>query len=54
MTEKELLSVVFGFKKFRTYLIGSHVIVSTLYATLKHLIEKKDGNPRLIRWIMLP
>ena len=53
ITEKEFLAVVFGFKKFRPYFIGSHVIVFTDHATLKHLVEKKDAKPRLIRWIML-
>ena len=53
MTEKEFLAVVFGFKKFRPYVIGSHVIVLTNHAALKHLMEKKDAKLRLIRWIML-
>ena len=51
--EKEFLVMVFGFEKFRPYLIGSHVIVFTVQATLKHVAEKKDVKPRLISWIML-
>ena len=53
VTEKEFLEVVFGFKKFKPYLIGFHVIVLTDHAALKHLMEKKDAKARLIRWIML-
>jgi len=51
--EKEFLAVVFGFEKFRPYLIASHVIVHTDHAALKHLFSKKDAKPRLIRWILL-
>ncbi|XP_070022776.1 uncharacterized protein [Nicotiana sylvestris] len=53
VTEKEMLAVVFAFDKFRSYLIGSKVIVYTDHATLKHLIEKKESKPRLIRWVLL-
>jgi len=47
------LVVVFGFKKFQPYLIGSHVIVHTDYEAIKHLFSKKDVKPRLLRWILL-
>jgi len=53
VTEKEFLAVVFGFEKFRPYLIGSHVIIHTDHATLKHLFSMKDAKPKLIRWILL-
>jgi len=53
VSEKELLAVVFGFEKFRPHLIGSHVIVHTDHATLKHLFSKKDAKPRLLRWSLL-
>ena len=52
-TEKELLAVVFSLEKFRSYLIGSRVIVYTDHAALRHLLNKKDSKPRLIRWILL-
>ena len=45
VAEKEFLAVVFGFKKFRPYVIGSHVIVLTDHSALKHLMEKKDAKP---------
>ena len=52
VTEKEFLAMIFGFEKFRPYLIGSHVIVYTDHSTLKHLFSKKDAKPRLVRWIL--
>ena len=52
-TEKELLAVVFVLDKFRSYLIGSKVIIYTDHAALKYLLSKKDAKPRLIRWILL-
>ncbi|CAN6554939.1 unnamed protein product [Malus baccata var. baccata] len=52
-TEKELLAVVFALDKFRSYLIGTKVIVFTDHAALKYLLTKKEANPRLIRWILL-
>ena len=53
VTEKELLVVVFAFDKFRSYLVGTKVIVFTKYSAIKYLVEKKDAKPRLIRWVML-
>ena len=52
-TEKELLAVIFSLEKFRSYLIGSKVIVFTDHATLKYLLTKGDTKPRLLRWILL-
>ncbi|KAM2501777.1 hypothetical protein ACFX1W_032420 [Malus domestica] len=52
-TEKELLAVVFALDKFRSYLIGTKVIVFTDYAALKYLLTKKEAKPRLIRWMLL-
>ncbi|KAL1224020.1 putative mitochondrial protein [Cardamine amara subsp. amara] len=52
-TEKELLAIVFVFEKFRSYLVGSKVIVHTDHAALKYLLTKKDAKPRLLRWILL-
>ncbi|CAN6552302.1 unnamed protein product [Malus baccata var. baccata] len=52
-TEKELLAVVFALDKFRSYLIGTKVIVVTDHAALKYLLTKKEAKPRLIRWILL-
>jgi hypothetical protein len=37
-TEKELLAVVFALDKFRSYLLGSKVIIYSDHATLRHLL----------------
>ncbi|CAN6700796.1 unnamed protein product [Malus baccata var. baccata] len=52
-TEKELLAIVFALDKFRSYLIGTKVIVFSDHAALKYLLTKKEAKPRLIRWILL-
>ncbi|KAK8538818.1 hypothetical protein V6N12_034526 [Hibiscus sabdariffa] len=52
-TEKEMLAVTFAFDKFRSYLIGTKVIVHIDHSAIKYLLSKKDAKPRLIRWILL-
>ncbi|CAL8119103.1 unnamed protein product [Prunus armeniaca] len=52
-TEKELLAVVFALEKFRSYLVGSKVIVYFDHAALRYLLTKKDAKPPLVRWILL-
>jgi hypothetical protein len=52
-TEKELLAVIFALEKFRSYLIGSKVIIFIDHATLRYLFAKKDAKPRLMRWVLL-
>jgi hypothetical protein len=52
-TEKELLVIIFALEKFRSYLIGSKVILFTNHAALRYLFGKKDANPRLTRWVLL-
>jgi len=52
-TEKELLAVMFALDKFRSYLLGTKVIIISDHVALKYLIGKKEAKPRLIRWILL-
>ena len=53
VTEKEMLALVYAFDKFRSYLVGTSVIVYTDHAAIRYLFNKKDAKPRLIRWILL-
>jgi hypothetical protein len=52
-TEKELLVIVFALDKFRSYLLGSKVLVYLDHATLKYLLSKKYAKSCLIQWILL-
>ena len=47
-TEKEMLAVVFACDKFRSYIIGSRVIIYTDHAAIRYLFAKKDAKPCLI------
>ncbi|XP_075096506.1 uncharacterized protein LOC142174584 [Nicotiana tabacum] len=49
VTEKEFLAMVWAFDKFRSYLVGTKVIVYTDHSAIRYLFEKKDAKPRLIR-----
>jgi len=51
--EKELLAVVFACEKFRSYLVGSPVVVFSNHAPLKYFLSKKDCKARLVWWILL-
>nr|GEV37518.1 retrovirus-related Pol polyprotein from transposon 17.6 [Tanacetum cinerariifolium] len=46
-TEKEMLSVVYAFEKFRPYLVLSKSIVYTDHSALKYLLSKQDAKLRL-------
>nr|GFC38015.1 reverse transcriptase domain-containing protein [Tanacetum cinerariifolium] len=52
-SRKELLAVVYAFKKFRPYLVLSKTIVYTDHSALKYRLAKQDAKPRLLRWILL-
>ncbi|GKB76036.1 reverse transcriptase domain-containing protein [Tanacetum coccineum] len=51
--EKEMLAVVYAFKKFRSYLILNKSVVYTDHSALKYLFAKKDSKARLLRWVLL-
>ena len=44
-TKKELLVVVYSMDKFRSYMVGSKVIVYTDHSALKYLLSKKEAKP---------
>ncbi|XP_074282653.1 uncharacterized protein LOC141607192 [Silene latifolia] len=52
-TEKEFLAVVFALEKFRPYILGAKVIIFMDHVALRHLVNKKESNPRLMRWVLL-
>ena len=47
------MAIVFALEKFRSYLLGTKVIVFSDHASLRYLLAKKEMKPRLIRWILL-
>ena len=49
----ELLAVVYALDKFRSYLVGSDIIISIDHLALKYLLTKKNAKARLIRWVLL-
>jgi len=51
--KNELFAVVFVLEKFRSYLLGTKVIVFTNHVALRYLLKKKKSKLRLIRWILL-
>ena len=51
--EKEILAMVFACEKFRSYILGSHVMVHKDHAAIKYLMAKKEAKLGLIRWVML-
>ena len=50
--EKELLSIVFAVKKFRTYLLGSNTIIRTDHKALSFLNTCKLTHSRTTRWVL--
>nr|GEV51784.1 reverse transcriptase domain-containing protein [Tanacetum cinerariifolium] len=52
-TEKEMLAVVYAFKKFWSYLIMNKSIVYMDHSALKYLFAKKDSKARLLHWVLL-
>ena len=52
-TKKEILAMVFACERFRSYILGSYVIIHTDHVAIKYIMAKKDAKPRLIRWVLL-
>ncbi|GKF78778.1 reverse transcriptase domain-containing protein, partial [Tanacetum coccineum] len=52
-TEKEMLAMVYAFKKFQSYLLMNKSIVYTDHSALKYLFAKKDAKARLLCWVLL-
>jgi RNase H-like domain found in reverse transcriptase len=51
-TEKELLAVVFGLRKYRHILYGESLTVVTDHTALKWLMSLREPKDRLARWMM--
>lgn len=51
-TEKELLAIVWALQKFRSYILGSKIIVRTDHHALTFLRECKLAHARLTRWTL--
>ena len=51
--EKESLAVVYALDKFRSYLIGSDIVIFTDHSALNYLLIKQNSEARLIRWVLL-
>ena len=45
--------MVYALDKFRSYLVGSNIIIFTDHSALKYLLTKQNAKARLIRWVLL-
>lgn len=50
VTEKELIAVLFGIEKFRSYVEGTHFMVETDHSSLLWLTNLSNPSGRLTRW----
>ena len=50
--ERECLAIVWGIKKFLTYIHGTHFIIQTDHKPLTFLNESKFANSRIMRWTL--
>lgn len=50
ITNKQFLSIMFAFNKFRSYLVGTKVVVRVI---LRCFFANKDIEPRLVHWILI-
>lgn len=52
VTEKELLAIIFGLKKFRVFILGFPLVIRTDHFALKFLQHCRILNERLTRWML--
>lgn len=50
MIEKECLTLLYGFKKFKKYLNGKEFILKTNHASLSYIQICKIESLRIMRW----
>ena len=50
-TEQELLAVVYAIQQFKVYLLGKKFEIHTDHAALRWLLDKKETEGRLARWV---
>ena len=53
VTRRELLAIVFSLRKFRHYLLGRPVRVRTDHASLRWLLEFKEPEGQVARWLQI-
>ncbi|RDX99950.1 Retrovirus-related Pol polyprotein from transposon 17.6, partial [Mucuna pruriens] len=51
--QTHLLAIAFSSDKFRSYLLGSKIVIFSDHAALKYLLKKLDTKLRLIWWMLL-
>ncbi|KAJ8903238.1 hypothetical protein NDN08_004348 [Rhodosorus marinus] len=52
VSEKECLAVVFGLRKFRTYVLGEKLKIISDHEALKWLMSLREPRGRLLRWML--
>ena len=51
-TEKEMLAIIVGLKKFKPYLFGSKFLVHSDHKPLKYMLDQTDPKGRVARWLL--
>jgi hypothetical protein len=51
-TEQELLAVVYAMQHFKVYLLGREFELHTDHSALRWLLDKKETDGRLARWVL--
>lgn len=53
VTKQELFNIVFAFKKFISYFLGTKAIMHNDHYTFRWLMPKKDVKLRQVRFVLL-